>query len=189
MVHDIEELLGQLWRLNGRDRMRQAREEGLVSAERIGTLVPGVTLAMSAMLRARYAWADAWHGAAFGQDWPALRNVPALSSRLREQAWHSAHMKALARALPDGVDPARMALLGVDEARGQATYLRWCREQEPLVCAFYGGGVDLFLDLSRYIEFLIGERVHDDSAEILIDPETRRSTEKTELFFVIDQES
>mgnify|MGYP003340149668 CR=1 FL=1 len=63
-----------------------------------------------------------------------------------------------------GIDPARMALFGIDEDRGGATYLIWRPDgTEPMVTAFYGGGFDIFASLGRYLEFLIGERVHDDS--------------------------
>jgi hypothetical protein len=71
-------------------------------------------------------------------------------------------------AFPVPVGPSRIALYGLDAARGDATYLVWCTDTvEPAVCAFYGGGFDRFLDLSSYLAFLVGERSHDDSAEMM----------------------
>ncbi|WP_187371385.1 hypothetical protein [Methylobacterium oryzihabitans] len=168
MTDDIGALLQHLWILNDKDDVRQAREEACDPAYGIAALDPATTLAMSPMLRARYAFADAWHGAAYGQTWLALGAVATASAQLRERAWHHAQMETLAETFPRGIDPARMALFGIDEDRGGATYLIWRPDgTEPMVCAFYGGGLDIFASLGRYLEFLIGERVHDDSAELL----------------------
>lgn len=182
MVGDVEALLRQLWNLNDKDDIRQAREEAPASASEIPTCDPATTLAMSPMLRARYAFADAWHGAAFGQTWPGLREIATISARLRERPWHDAHMKAMARALPEGADPGRVVVLGIDEAKGQATYLvAQGDDVEPVVCTFYGGGRNLFRDLGRYLEFLVGERVHDDSLEILIPPGQHAAGQSTAI--------
>jgi hypothetical protein len=168
MTDDIGALLQHLWILNEKDDVRQAREEACDPAGGIATLDPSITLAMSPMLRARYAFADAWHGAAHGQTWLAVGAVMTASALLRERAWHHAQMALLARTVPGGIDPARMVLFGIDDARGGATYLIWRHDgAEPMVCAFYGGGLDTFSDLGRYLEFLVGETTHDDSAELL----------------------
>ncbi|WP_209437103.1 hypothetical protein [Methylobacterium variabile] len=168
MTDDIGALLRHLWILNDKDDVRQGREEACDPACGIAALDPATTLAMSPMLRARYAVADAWHGAAHGQTWLAVGAVATASALLRERAWHRAQMATLARIVPGGIEPARMVLFGIDDARGGATYLIWrLGSAEPMVCAFYGGGLDTFADLGRYLEFLLGERVHDDSAELL----------------------
>lgn len=168
MTDEIGALLRHLWMLNDKDDVRQAREQACEPAGGITTLDPATTLAMSPMLRARYAFADAWHGAAHGQTWPGVREVAIASAQLREHAWHHAQVAMLARAVPGGIEPARMALFGIDDARGGATYLIWRHDgAEPMVCAFYGGGLDIFADLGRYLEFLVGERTHDDSAELM----------------------
>lgn len=168
MIDDIGALLLHLWTLNDKDDMRQAREEASGPACGIAALDPATTLAMSPMLRARYAFADAWHGAAHGQTWLAVGAVATTSALLRERAWHRAQMEILADTFPGSIEPARTVLFGIDDARGGATYLIWRHDDaEPMVCAFYGGGLDTFADLGRYLEFLVGERTHDDSAELL----------------------
>lgn len=168
MNDDIGALLRHLWILNDKDDVRQTREEACDPACGIAALDPATTLAMSPMLRARYAFADAWHGAAHGQTWLAVGSVSTASALLHERAWHRAQMATLARTVPGGIEPARMVLFGIDDARGGATYLIWRHGgAEPMVCAFYGGGLDTFADLGRYLEFLVGETTHDDSAELL----------------------
>ena len=179
MAHDVAELLHLLWRLNDKDDVRQSLEEPSAPCADIATLAPETTMPLSPMLRARFAYAGAWDRAAFGQTWPGLAQIAAITALVRDRPWHVGHVAKMSGAFPLPVGPSRIALYGLDAARGDATYLVWCTDTvEPAVCAFYGGGCDRFLDLSGYLAFLVGERSHDDSAEMMpgtSPPRTRRS--------------
>lgn len=168
MAYDVAELLHLLWRLNDKDDVRQSLEGPSALGADIVTLDPETTMPLSPMLRARFAYAGAWDRAAFAQTWPGLAQIAATTALVRDRPWHVGHVATMSGAFPLPVGPYRITLYGLDAARGDATYLVWCTDTvESAVCAFYGGGCDRFLDLSRYLAFLVGERSHDDSAEMM----------------------
>lgn len=85
MTDDIGALLQHLWILNEKDDVRQ---HGRRPAIRQAGSLPSIRRSrwLSPMLRARYAFADAWHGAAHGQTWLAMGAVMTASALLRERA-------------------------------------------------------------------------------------------------------
>ena len=168
MAHDIHQWLERLHRLNEKDDIRQSVEVPASSGEVIATLDPDMTMPLSPMLRARFAYAGAWAGAALGQTWLGLGQIAEAPAGVRECSWHIEHLARMTSELSEPVGPSRITLYGLDATKGGATYLVWRAEaEEPAVLAFYGGGLDRFLDLGSYLAFLVGERVHDDSAELV----------------------
>ena len=65
---------------------------------------------------------------------------------------------------PASSKPQDTALFAVDLDDFEESYLVWVGDApEPQVYTFFGAGVKRFLDLGRYLEYLVGDRKEDDN--------------------------
>lgn len=165
MVDRVCDLLRQLWNLNEEDGIRQSRNDPSGAQDDIATLDGARPMRLSPMLRERYAFAGRWRKAALDQTWLGLNdiNTAVIETCLDREV----HAQAASRTLPWTISKAQVTLFGINHDTREATYLIWLPDrEEPVICAFYGGRSDLFGDLERFLEFLVGDRVHDDSIEL-----------------------
>ncbi|MCF4130195.1 hypothetical protein [Methylobacterium sp. SyP6R] len=165
MADRVCDLLRQLWDLNKKDGIRQSRSEPSDPPDDIVTLDAARTMRLSPMLRERYAFAGRWRKAALDQTWLDLDAIDA--AVIETCMSREAHAQTASRTLPWAITEAQVTLFGINDDTREATYLIWLPDrEEPAICAFYGGRSDLFSDLGRFLEFLVGDRVHDDTVEL-----------------------
>lgn len=165
MTDGVCKLLQRLWDLNEEDGIRQSRTDPSGSRDEIATLDAARTVRLSPMLKARYAFAGTWRKAALDQTWLDYEDIG--DAVIKTRMSREAHAQIAARGLPWKISGAQATLFGIRDDTSEATYLIWRPgHAEPAICACYGGRSDLFRDLERFLEFLTGGCLHDDSIEL-----------------------
>ncbi len=165
MVDRVRDLLRQLWSLNKQDGIRQSRSDPSDPQHDIVTFDAARTMRLSPMLRERFAFAGRWRNAALNQTWLDLDDID--TAMIETCMSREAHAQIASRTLPWTISEAQVTLFGINDDTLEAAYLIWLPDrEEPVICAFYGGRADLFYDFERFLEFLVGDRVHDDSVEV-----------------------
>ncbi|ACL62436.1 hypothetical protein [Methylobacterium nodulans] len=168
MASSIEFLLKQLWVLNEQDGIQQSMRRCSHTMDGIATFDPSKKIKLSPMLRERFRCAYEWENAAIGQTWLGLDKVAIASDDTQIRKHYDLRVQNWTHAPPAMTTPSRTAIYGINTERREATYLAWpAEDEEPIICALYGGQFDIFKNLKRYLEFLAGDRCHDDSEEIL----------------------
>jgi hypothetical protein len=163
-MDSVSDLLRRLWRLNQEDGIQQSRSDPSDPTDEIATLAGAARL--SPMLKERYAFAGTWRKAALDQNWLALEDIDA--AIIRTRASREFHARTASSAFRAELSRAQVALFGINHGTNEATYLIWAPgREEPAICAYYGGRSDLFGDLQRFLAFLVGDLVHDDSLALV----------------------
>ena len=131
----------------------------------IATLAPGVTRPLSPMLRARFEFCATWTNAHLSFNWLSLEairtalNDPYIKELVDERIENSYDDDLLTRIAPENC-----ALFAVNPDYPDEVYLAWeDGKDEPSVWEYFGADEHSFHDISRYIEFALGDRDTDDN--------------------------
>lgn len=138
--------------------------EELDSLPGIMTLLPGHYRPLSPMLKQRFLQMGRWSDAHLSQDWLDISEVnrwPTIAPilrrlELRKENWDF---------IPPGSESAEnCSVFAVNPFELDETYLLWTQEQEePQVWEYFGADFKMFLNLERYIEYILGDRQSDDA--------------------------
>ena len=137
----------------------------------ISTLAPGVTRQLSPMLRARFAFCSTWKNANLDQNWLSLEATRHALDNPEIKELVDLRIENWDWAPPASVNPEDCAIFSYNPYAVEETYLVWESEQEePIVWRFFSAEYYKFADLNRFLEYLIGERMVDDSGRVTAEP-------------------
>lgn len=158
---------------NAPDRRHHLIEPRLHPIDYIATLAYNRNRPLSPMLRARFDYCGTWHDADLNQNWLSqtaishYRNNPTLAQlikqRIRNWDWTP----------PGCVARQNCAIFGYSDHEQEETYLVWeDGVEEPAVWRYTSAHYNRFDNLDRYLEYILGDRLQDDS------PPTKKTYEE-----------
>ena len=152
---------------NAPDRRHHLIEPPARQLNYIATLAPDRLRPLSPMLQARFDYCGTWHDADLNQNWLSqtaianYRNNPILSKwiELRSENWNWAP--------PGSVAPENCAVFGYSAHELEETYLVWeDGVEEPAIWRYSSAQYHRFDNLDRYLEYILGDRLDDDSGHV-----------------------
>lgn len=119
---------------------------------------------LSPMLKSRFEYASSWKNANLDQDWLSLKEISEIYNNEIAREWLNLRRENWSENPPKSISASHCAHFALNPYEPEEAYFVWIEEIiEPQVWRYFGADYKMFLNLDRFLEYLVGEREKDDT--------------------------
>lgn len=161
-------LLENLWFRNKADTEHGDQELLPAEPARAGLkTLSGKNRTLSPMLKERFDFCGKWINANLDQNWLSVSEIDDIGGNSIAQKWILLRIDNWHHCPPANVSKDDVALFGFNPHEPEETYIVWRDGRlEPEVWRFFGSDYKKFSNINRFLEYLLGDRLIDDSGRI-----------------------
>jgi hypothetical protein len=131
----------------------------------------GKSRRLSPMLKERFEFCGRWNNANLDQDWLSTSDIDDIGNDATAQEWIALRIENWDHCPPANVSKDDVAIFGFNPYEPEETYVVWREGHiEPEIWRFFGADYKVFSDLTRFLEYLLGDRPVDDSGRVTASP-------------------